>query len=142
LLFAILLLTMPERASCIRANRRYIPNPRRAQIEPSYAPVARFPADGTVLLKLNVEADGKVSDAQAWSGPPAPYQTAIESAKQWKFDPQPHAVDVRCEITYDNPKECPGQISRRGQFVLDGRIQSKNGLVANLDNDYDASELL
>jgi TonB family protein len=123
--------------------------PEIARIKPIYSPMVPFPVEalekhveGTVLVNLRVEANGEVSDVKPLSGPPELYQAAVDSAKQWKFEPQAHAVDVRYEIRYFHPKECPGAISDAGEFLLSGRIHTKNGLVVTLDDDYDGSELL
>jgi TonB family protein len=100
-----------------------------------YSPVSPFPADGSVLLNLNVETDGKVSDVQALSGQTELYQTAVQSAKLWRFDPQAHAVDVKYVITYDNPKICPAAMSEQSVIMVGGLKRKENGVLLDLDPD-------
>jgi periplasmic protein TonB len=62
------------------------------RIEPEYPEAARQQSvQGTVVLNLQIGADGSVEDVHAQSGPPLLAQAAIDAVKQWKF--QPHMVD-------------------------------------------------
>jgi TonB family protein len=93
---------------------------------------------GKVELSVVVDGKGRVTDAKVLSGPPALYQAAIESVKQWEFEPPAHPpFETRVEITFDYPKECPGPISDAGGVSSGGWLKSKNGLVISEDFDSD-----
>src|SRR5208282_3016883 len=86
---------------------------------------------GKVTLRIVVDADGRVSDAQALTGPPEFFPAALESVKQWEFEPPAHPpVVTTAEIGYGFPEECPGAISEIGSVEVSGRLHNKNGEVA------------
>jgi TonB family protein len=71
------------------------------------------------------------------TGPPEFYQVAIDSVKQWEFEPPAHPpVETRVEILFGYPKECPGPISDAGEVSSGGWFKSKKGLVIgeNIDS--------
>jgi len=65
-----------------------------AQLKLVKTPTAPYPEEalrknieGKVVLSIVVDAKGKVSDAKVLSGPPELGQAAIDSVKQWEFEP-------------------------------------------------------
>jgi hypothetical protein len=54
--------------------------------------------------------------AMAMSGPPEFYRVAIDSVKQWEFEPPAHPpVETNVAIAFGYSKECPGPISNAGE---------------------------
>jgi TonB family protein len=96
--------------------------------------------EGTVLVTIDVDSQGLVTDVVPVSGPPELFQAAIDSAKQWKFNPPENPpIRVRYEITYDHPHECPGASSKFGAITTGGRLETANGLKfspEDIDFDY------
>src|SRR3984885_1868027 len=96
---------------------------RYARVNPIFSPMVPYPAEafkkgikGTVLVTIDVDSKGMVTNVVPVSGPPELFQAAIDSAKQWKFNPPENPpIQVRYEITYDHPHECPGPISTMGE---------------------------
>ena len=109
------------------------------------SPVGHFPdealkenIEGKVELTVVVDEKGRVADAKVLSGPPEFYQVAIDSVKQWEFEPPAHPpVETRVEIRFGFPKECPGPISDAGEVSSGGWLKSKKGLVIVEDIDSD-----
>jgi len=110
------------------------------------SPIAPFPAEalrknvqGKVILRISVDAKGKVSDAKVVSGPPELFQAAVDSVKQWEFEPPAYApVVTTAEVFYWHPEQCPGPISEMGEvYGPGGRLTSKRGTVVSLDEDID-----
>jgi TonB family protein len=50
--------------------------------------------EGNVVIRIVVDSSGKVSDAKALSGPLELFQAALDSVKQWQFEPPVHAPVV------------------------------------------------
>jgi TonB family protein len=96
--------------------------------------------EGTVLVTIDVDSKGFVTKVVPVSGPPELFQAAIDSAKQWKFNPPENPpIQVRYEITYDHPHECPGPISTMGEIMTGGYFETANGFKfspEDLDFDY------
>jgi TonB family protein len=64
--------------------------------------------EGTVALCVTVDANGRVTDVSAISGPPELIQPSIEAAKQWQFEPPPNApAAATIEMRYSLSKPCP-----------------------------------
>jgi TonB family protein len=86
--------------------------------------------EGKVVLSIVVDAQGKVSDAKALSGLPELFQAAIDSVKQWEFEPPPHApVATTAEVGYGSPEECPGAISDSAEVIAPAWLKSGKGTV-------------
>lgn len=64
--------------------------------------------EGTVVLCATVDANGRVTDVSALSGPSELTQLSIDAAKQWQFEP-PHGApaSTKIEMTYSLTKPCP-----------------------------------
>jgi TonB family protein len=118
-----------------------------ARVKPIFSPMAPYPeealrrgVEGTVLVTIDVDSKGLVTNLEPVSGPPELFQAAIDSAKQWKFNPPENPpIQVRYEITYDHPHECPGPISTTGEIMTGGLLETANGLKfspEDIDFDY------
>jgi len=96
------------------------------------------------LVTIDVDSKGMVTNVVPVSGPPELFQAAIDSAKQWKFNPPENPpIQVRYEISYGyyDEHECPGPISTRGEIMGGGRLETANGLRFTLE-DQDVDYLL
>src|ERR1700683_4862892 len=103
------------------------------------AEAVREKIEGKVVIKIAVDSSGKVSDAKALSGPPELFQAALESVKQWQFEPPAHApVVTTVQISYGFDRKCPAAASDRGDVTTNGRLLDKNGkVVGTMDYDHD-----
>ena len=91
--------------------------------------------EGKVVLSITVDANGKVSDAKVLSGAPELVQAAIDSVKQWEFEPPAVApVVTKAEVAYGHPKECPGSISDHGEVIARGWSKNEKGTVVGTDD--------
>jgi len=96
--------------------------------------------EGKVTLRITVDANGRVSDAKALSGPPALLQAALDCVKQWEFEPPAHAPLVTiAEISFGHPKEweCPGPVSEFGEVTSSGTLRSAKGTIVQVSDDVD-----
>jgi TonB family protein len=113
-----------------------------AQLKLVKAPTAPYPEEalkknieGKVVLSIVVNAKGKVSDAKVLSGAPELIQAAIDSVKQWEFEPPAQApVVTNAEVAYGHPKECPGSISDSGEVIFPGWFKNEKGTVIVTDD--------
>jgi TonB family protein len=93
---------------------------------------------GKVTLKIVVDENGRVSDAQALTGPPELFPAALENVKHWEFEPPAHPpVVTNVEIGYAFPVECPGAIANIGDIVASGRLFNKEGEVVGVPDGED-----
>lgn len=91
--------------------------------------------EGKVVLRIVVDAKGKVSDAKVLSGAPELIQAAIDSVKQWEFEPPALApVVTNAEVAYGHPRECPGSISDSGEVIARGWSKNDKGTVIGTDD--------
>ena len=120
---------------------------RYARVKPTYSPMVTYPEEalkkgieGTVLVTIDVDSKGLVTNVVPVSGPPELYQAAIDSAKQWKFDPPENPpIQVRYEISYGYEHECPGPVSDASEIMTGGYLEIANGIKfspEDLDFDY------
>lgn len=64
--------------------------------------------EGTVVMCATVDANGRVTNVRVVSGPPELFQSSVDAAKQWLFEPPPNApVKTRMEMTYSVTGPCP-----------------------------------
>ena len=64
--------------------------------------------EGRVTVSFVVNANGRVTDAKALSGPPELFQAAMDSAKEWQFEPPANApVTMTAEVAYGFPRGMP-----------------------------------
>lgn len=120
---------------------------RYARANPIFSPKVPYPEEallkgieGTVLVTIEVDSNGLVTNVEPVSGPPELFQAAIDSAKQWKFNPPANPpIQVRYEIKYGYEHECPGPISTNSDIMTGGRLETANGLqfsAEDIDFDY------
>jgi len=62
---------------------------------------ARKGVEGTVVLCVTVDANGRVTNVDALSGPSELFQPSVDAAKQWQLEPPPKApastkIEMRC----------------------------------------------
>ncbi|HEU4390013.1 MAG TPA: energy transducer TonB, partial [Blastocatellia bacterium] len=58
------------------------------RVEPAYPPLAQAAQiSGSVTVEITVDENGDVQAARALSGHPLLRDSAVEAAKQWKFNP-------------------------------------------------------
>lgn len=96
--------------------------------------------EGKVALRITVDANGRVSDAKALSGPPELFQAALDCVKQWEFEPPAHAPVVTiAEISFGHPKEreCPGPVSEFGEVSSSGTLRNARGTIVSVSDDVD-----
>ena len=88
-------------------------------------------------MSIVVDANGKVSQAKALSGPKELFPAALASVKMWRYEPPASApASTTVEIGYGVPKECPGPKSDMGGVEGNGRLVDRDGkLIAVIDND-------
>jgi TonB family protein len=109
------------------------------------SPIAPYPdealeknIEGKVVLNIVVDAKGRVSDAKALSGPPELFQAALDSTKQWEFEPPAHApVVTNVEVWYGHPKNCPGPVSENGEVIASQMLKSAKGTIVEVRDDVD-----
>jgi len=84
--------------------------------------------EGKVSLTLTVDASGQVLDAAAIGGTPELFQSAVDDARHWQFEPPDTApVVTTAEVANGHPKECPGAISTSGTVASSGQLRDKDG---------------
>jgi len=116
-----------------------------AELKLIKAPTVPYPEEalkknieGKVTLRIVVDAKGRVSDAEALTGPPELFQAAIDSVKQWEFEPPTHApVVTNAQVSYGHPKDCPGPVSERGEVYASGHLRSATGAIIDVRDDLD-----
>jgi TonB family protein len=65
--------------------------------------------EGTVVMCVTVNAEGKVADVKQVSGPPELAQSSIDAVKQWQFErPTSGPAMTTVEMNYSLTKACPG----------------------------------
>jgi TonB family protein len=119
---------------------------RYARVNPMFSPMVPYPEEalkkgieGTVLVTIDVDSNGLVTNVVPVSGPPELFQAAIDSARQWRFNPPENPpIQVRYEIKYGYDHECPGSISTNSDITTGGRLETANGLhFSSEDIDFD-----
>lgn len=64
--------------------------------------------EGTVVLCVTVDENGRVTDVNPLSGPSELFQPSIDAGKQWRFEPPPKApAATMIEMGYSLTKPCP-----------------------------------
>lgn len=107
--------------------------------DPPYPEEARKKGiEGKVTLRIVIDAQGKVSQVKALSGPEELLPAAVATVKMWQFEPPASGpVTWNVETVFSFPKECPGPISESGEVSGGGRLLDKNGrLTAVVDDAY------
>ncbi len=84
--------------------------------------------EGTVVLCLTVDANGRVTNADALSGPSELFQPSVDAAKQWQLEPPQKApASTKIEMSYNLTKPCPG--GGKGFDVGDIKVDIGTGHV-------------
>jgi TonB family protein len=69
---------------------------------------AKKNVEGTVVLCVTVDGNGRVTDVNPLSGPRELFQPSIDAARQWQFEAPPKApASVKIEMRYSLTKPCP-----------------------------------
>ena len=85
--------------------------------------------EGKVVLCATVDANGRVTDVSALSGPPELIQQSIDAAKQWQFEPPPKGpAATMIEMSYSLTKPCPD--GSRGWVAGDIRSMSEQATLS------------
>jgi len=90
-------------AAEVRAvNPPFRPPPRLLhQVKPRYPPeLLRSGENGTVDVRLVVDATGTVAEVTVLSGPEGFHQAVIDAVKQWRFEPPGTSRTVEAELTF------------------------------------------
>lgn len=82
--------------------------------------------EGKVTLRIVVNEKGRVSEATVLSGPAELRQAALDSVKQWEFEPPAKAPVVAiADVGYGSPRECPNAVSTGGEITHSMRLKSQ-----------------
>lgn len=88
-----LALAIPARAADGRAVKSRVP--------PVYPEIAkRMKIDGTVMVEVKVDADGKVSEVKTLSGNRVLSEAAEESVRHWRFEPGSGLSTVQVSVNF------------------------------------------
>jgi TonB family protein len=124
--------TTPQKQD--ESQQEALPKLIKSPIVPFAAEARQKDLEGKMVeLSIVVDADGRVSSAKPVSGPPELFQAAIDSVKQWQYEPPSHApVERTVSMSWGSPKECPGQVYDRGEVEVSGRLLNKDGKVVGM----------
>ena len=76
----------------------------RKMVQPHYPELAlRMKVQGTVRLEANVDADGDVTDVQVVSGHTLLKSAAVDSVKQWQYEPAGSATVIPIDVNFHLP---------------------------------------
>jgi TonB family protein len=90
---------------------------------------------GNVILSVAVDAKGYVTEVKVLSGPPELTQSAVDTAKSWRFLPPkyPPAITKFCFSFGVRP--CPGGESDSGYVSASSTIRDSKGLLLIVANE-------
>jgi TonB family protein len=75
------------------------------RVNPVYPELARrMHVVGTVVLRVTIQADGKVTDAKVESGHALLGPSAEEAVRQWHFAPGPDTTQTTIDINFTDGK--------------------------------------
>jgi len=147
LLLPVSLLLCAPYAMPQKGSRSPQPNPRPpSRLVPIKTPNVPYPdealkkhVEGTVVLSITVNAQGKVSDAKVISGPPELIQAALDSTRLWEFvPPAPPPFTDTASVSYAFPKPCTGPEADREEVEMGSRLTSERGNVVGVDEQLDS----
>lgn len=76
------------------------------KVNPIYPPLAKMAKiEGIVRLRITVEKNGEVSDVKVESGHPLLAKAALDAVSQWKYAPEPNAVESTVTVNFTLAKE-------------------------------------
>ena len=97
---AVAQVVVPQR---VRVSQGVMQTLVTKKVNPDYPPDAKKDhVQGVVVLRLRIDKQGNVADAQLVSGHPALAQAAIDAVKQWKYRPyllNNNPVEVETQVT-------------------------------------------
>ena len=97
---AVAQVVVPQR---VRVSQGVMQTLVTKKVNPDYPPDAKKDhVQGVVVLRLRIDKQGNVADAQLISGHPALAQAAIDAVKQWKYRPyllNNNPVEVETQVT-------------------------------------------
>jgi len=98
-------------------------------VDPIYpAQASKKHIEGTVVVRITVDKDGRVADAKALRGPSELFRSSVEAAKQYRFEPPENApIATNLEMSYRlEPKPCPlGKKGDHGEVLYAERLPMK-----------------
>jgi TonB family protein len=115
---------------------------RRSSLKLIKSVVPAYPAaasqqhiEGTVVVRIVVNKDGRVAAAKALSGPTELFQPSVQAAKLYQFEaPQNAPVTTELEMSYGlSPKPCPpGKKGDRAIVSYAEKLPMKTGRAGEL----------
>lgn len=112
LVFLVIGMVLPSTAhaqakpSKVRVIPQIAANRLMKRVPPKYPARAKAQhIEGAVVLKVNIDKEGDVSDAKLISGPSELVPASIEAVKQWKYDPYilngfPVAMETQVTVNF------------------------------------------
>ncbi|HLY19961.1 MAG TPA: M56 family metallopeptidase [Bryobacteraceae bacterium] len=85
-------------------------------VPPKYPEAAREKhIEGAVVLEVQIDAEGHVSDARAISGPTELRSAALEAVLQWHYSPKAMSLPTTTQVTmeFKLPKDQPAETAAR-----------------------------
>jgi TonB family protein len=77
-------------------------------VVPGYPPIARLARiEGAVVVTLQIDGNGRVTDTQFESGHPMLRPTVTNAVREWTFSKE--AADRRIKVTFDFKTNCPSK---------------------------------
>jgi TonB family protein len=105
-------------------------------VVPTYPAVASHQhIEGTVVVRIVVNKDGRVAAAKALNGPAELFQPSVQAAKQYQFEPpQNGPITTELEMAYGlSPKPCPPGKKGDGAMVYYAeKLPMKTGRAGEL----------
>ena len=142
--FVLLLWSVLTTSLSAAQTQQDLPAPKRENIDHPATPLkairtemAPYPEEarkkriqGTVKLRIVVDARGNVSEVRVLRGPKELVPAAIASVKSWQYEPPLPApvVDI-VEVSYGFPRTCPGSESDSGGVISGARLVNNRGKV-------------
>ena len=85
-------------------------------VEPKYPDAAREKhIEGPVVMEVQIDAEGHVSDAHVLSGPQELRRSALEAVLQWHYNPQAMSLPATAQVTMNfklPPDGAPSTVTR------------------------------
>ena len=84
---------------------------------------------GDVKVRIAIDEQGNVSDAEPLSGPQSLFPAAEACAKSWKFEHPPRAPETETLVLRYQKQDCPAKESQRGELQYSWTLRNGNNLV-------------
>ena len=94
---------------------RFPPRPKpETRVIPAFPPIARAACiEGTVSVVVDVNSTGRVTNADVLYGHPLLWQTAVEAARNWAYNPESLDVGTRREALRFSFRILPFEVSEK-----------------------------